>query len=201
MEGKERVWEGDWMHEAEAMLGSTDGEENRVIHLARGLRLWENKLQNCMKEIVTLQREIQQRMDYCGEKNALLMALRGQKTHCKQALGVATEGGTASSSEGPIRDTINFKRKAMEELQATWEETACFWLRGLVPRKWTEATSPILEWEEDIGGGGTVSGEADIFTDGFGGKQSSDDRLRRCGWGGQLYKIGENWNMESIVGV
>jgi hypothetical protein len=39
MEKRERVWEGDWIHEAEKTLGEKDGEENKVIHLAKGVKI------------------------------------------------------------------------------------------------------------------------------------------------------------------
>ena len=73
--------------------------------------------------------------------------------------------------------TDKWSKKAEEKK----EEYACFWLRDLVPKAWTEAnlwpeyTPGIVEcmtWEPDI-----------CFSDASGGTHSSDPRLRRTGWG------------------
>jgi len=88
----------------------------------------------------------------------------------------------------PHNDTISGdavdKSKHLQEMAVEGsQESACFWLRGLVPKGWTQC--PEAEGKEvaleriDIQGpwqGGT------FYVDGSGGRHTRDARLRRCGW-------------------
>ena len=92
-------------------------------------------------------------------------------------------------TSGVFGATEKWCKKAEEQK----DEFACFWMRGLVPKTWTEANP----WPEDAPGiVGCVTWQPDIyFSDGSGGVHSKVPRLRRVGWGtvrlGQDGELGE----------
>ena len=80
-------------------------------------------------------------------------------------------------TSGVFGATEKWCKKAEEQK----DEFACFWMRGLVPKTWTEANL----WPEFAPGiVGCMTWQPDIyFSDGSGGVHSKDPRLRRVGWG------------------
>ena len=71
------------------------------------------------------------------------------------------------------------KKRAAQVHASEWP---CFWLRGLIPRSWTQVPEPPEEaplWRM-----GVLPSLPSIwaFGDASGGKESSDPRLRRIGW-------------------
>ena len=89
-------------------------------------------------------------------------------------------GRLEDSTNHHIVDTQNLVREATTGVE---KGDRCFWLRGLVPSKWTRPTREPIEWEEPIGTGTQLTGKhVTIYTDGSGGRSSNDPRIRRCGW-------------------
>ena len=84
-------------------------------------------------------------------------------------------------------------KEAAEEGRIT---EPCFWTRGLVPKAWTRTETPRgirLRLGGDKWEGGTY------FLDGSGGENTSDPRLRRCGWAAVKLKEGEGTDFEQVI--
>ena len=68
--------------------------------------------------------------------------------------------------------------------------TPCYFLRGLMPAGWTRPATAPENFREELGSSkedrhslrGYIGSKIQIYTDGSGGANTSDPRLRRCGW-------------------
>ena len=56
----------------------------------------------------------------------------------------------------------------------------CFYHRGIVPKCWTEPSTPKYPCSHIVGTG--IPSEGNFYLDGSGGERNDDPRLRRCGW-------------------
>ena len=66
--------------------------------------------------------------------------------------------------------------------QALARQPACLWVRGLPPLSWMAVGTPPTDWTAELGEDQDMGQTVEIFTDGSGGKNNEDPRIRRCGW-------------------
>ncbi len=128
---------------------------------------------------------IQVECDICGE---------GVDNTCHRAYGCscieAYLNDVNRRQRGDVIIPSAWKREAIE---GGAQRTAIFWCRGLPPKAWYEALIPAPRTDEDE----TVIGEMDIagghiYSDGSGGRNSRDKRIRRCGYGYALIYEGRD---------
>ena len=95
---------------------------------------------------------------------------------------------TNAMRKSSIRRTIgkDFDHKA----GAMETGTPCYFLRGLMPSAWTKPTVEPVYYREELGSSkqdlqslrAYRAHKIQVNTDGSGGSNTSDTRLRRCGW-------------------
>ena len=88
--------------------------------------------------------------------------------------------GIQSGSHPIIPKTDRYCR---EYCSNNTEENRCWYWRGIMPSEWTEVPPPTHQVVTQLGDRLYVVGNTIlVFTDGPGGKNTSDPRLLRCGW-------------------
>ena len=84
------------------------------------------------------------------------------------------------ANEKLTEKAITGSNRLKEEAVADDGQHACFWTRGLVPKKWTKAKVEEEAWVMRFGKQDWQGGT--FYLDGSGGKNTKDKRLRKCGW-------------------
>ena len=99
---------------------------------------------------------------------------------------------TSQDNQGVIDSTEYLTASATEDRDGN----LCFWTRGLVPSSWVQVPPPLADppiWL--IGGKCYEPGR--YYTDGSGGKHTSDIRIRRCGFAiAKIVMYNGRWTLE-----
>ena len=100
-----------------------------------------------------------------------------------------------TSTAKAISSTNHLAREANGEAAA---EEECFWLRGLIPKPWLKVEEPTEDKLTETRGSITPGA---FFLDGSGGKNTSDHRVRRCGWAAVKYVLNQDLLPELLGAV
>ena len=100
-----------------------------------------------------------------------------------------------------MKDSAKYVSRARQG----FEEFPCFWGRGVVPASWSEAAlhGPVVNWWHEQGSepDDDSTAQVTICSDGSGGPDSRDPRLRRVAFGAVRVKQGEGsaWAVSAAV--